>query len=235
MTEYYDGGVNEPAKIEHVMANDDQMHVRLFSAFRDIVGVAFGAPAKDGKMENEGDLQSMTLPSGWQAEPRKTTGRGPDEVLGFYAPGDTETRIASFIRGDELSQASQDALSATLKAKPADKGPEALSPDEIRSLTEVFDRRNLGNNQHNNDGKTAVGPVFHITGANTVQIQGRTVVEVQGHYLDRQGNPVNQYHGILFQSSDRARVQQIYMVTNLDQYATRRREFRDTLNSIQWK
>ncbi len=117
-------------------------------------------------------------------------------------------------------------------------------PKEIRELAEVMGSGTVGNNQFTN--KVAAGsksaPTFHLRSAHTMKLNGKTVLSVQGDFVEPQDplrKPVNAYEGIFVDGgidpcTGRRKIQEVFMHGPASRLMLYRKQFVNTLNSIEW-
>jgi hypothetical protein len=184
---------------------------------------------------DRGPIADITLPSGWTQGEQSygAIGQSSNEV--FSPAGDATTKLGIFYGGLPVGEDAARAFRDVLAQKPANDGAQPLSPDEIRSLSQVMGRYQAGDNQYTNSGQYRA-PAFDMRNAITMQVNGRTVVAVEGSFRDARGNALRDFVGI-FADSDGSgqRVEQVFMSTAPGQMANRSKDFIDTINSIVWK
>lgn len=185
---------------------------------------------------DRGPIVDITLPNGWTQREHSfgTLGQSSNEVFG--PAGDATTKLGIFYSGLPVGDDAAKAFRDILEKKPADDGaPQALTPDEIRSLSSVLGRYQAGDNQHTNSGQYRA-PTFDMRNAITMQVNGRTVVAVEGSFVDVRGNALRDFVGIFADSDGTGkRVEQVFMSTAPGQISSQSNAFMDTINSIIWK
>jgi hypothetical protein len=157
----------------------------------------------------------------------------------FHPPQTPDVTINVFYRGNPIAAESSNALRRIQQDKPAANGPEKLSPDEIRELSQVFGRNTVGDNQYTNDAPKGSHDyaVFHINTAETFKLNGQTVLKVAGTFQDENAVPVTEYQGYLFESKDDPQqIEEIFFqAPNKDKYLQYVKLFEDSLSSLQWR
>lgn len=185
-------------------------------------------------VNDRGPIKSMQLPEGWSLSDTVTGGIG-QRLQEKYSPGDgSDTTLSVYYRGLPLNDQGADAFKQILASKPADSRSEVLTPREIRLLKDVMGPLTIGNNQYTNDGSTAP-PNFHVGVAATTKINGKTVLEVDGNFVDSNGNPVNHYRGIFADANGDGKVVEQVMLEGTDQFSKHLKSYKEAIHSIQWQ
>jgi hypothetical protein len=189
-------------------------------------------------------IKSISLPSGWNLARKQSSKNRQSQLEIYRLPTDPWFQIDLCYRGEPASQASSTAFACLLDSKPADCRCEVLMPKEIRELAEVMGSDTVGNNQFTN--KQAAGskcaPIFHLRSAQTMKLNGKTVLSVQGDFVEPQDperKPVNAYEGIFIDGgidpdTGARKIQEVFMHGPASRLMLYRKQFVDTLKSIEW-
>lgn len=184
---------------------------------------------------DRGPIADITLPAGWAQSEHSfgAIGQSSNEV--FSPAGDATTKLGIFYGGLPVGEDAARAFRDVLAKKPANDGVQPLSADEIRALSQVMGRYQAGDNQFTNSGQYRA-PAFDLRNAITMQVNGRTVVAVEGSFRDARGNAMRDFVGIFADSDGTGqRVEQVFMSTAPGQMANRSKDFIDTIDSVVWK
>lgn len=195
-----------------------------------------GAQTRAGVAVNDrGPIQSIDMPAGWTQRDVQTGGIGNRSLETFAPPNEKDVGISVFYGGLPASAKSAQAFLRVLNDKPATDGPQRLTTSEIKELSEVMGRLQAGDNQYTNSGKYRA-PVFNLTDAYTMNVNGRTVLAVQGNFVDKDGKPSRGFNGVFVDSDGTGqRVQQIFLQGNPAKLSQYQQQFQDTVASIEWK
>jgi hypothetical protein len=191
------------------------------------------------EIKNFGEVQTLVSPPGWvwrRDQERDMSGRASEY---FQPPSSDVVVINAFYRGVPVNDQSASALAELLKAKSADSDPVPLSADEIRSMSYVFGRNNVGDNQYTNDAPVGQKDfaVFHLKSAHTVSLNGRAVLRVVGSFQDENGVSINEYNGFFVPAkSDPNRIEELFFqAPTKDLYVEFLPAFEGCLESLKWR
>ncbi len=236
------GGGKSIWNIAQNLADDVHLQtVRCGGRTGDATTVAAGADTAGGNivaglaLSDRGPIKNIQFPNGWQQTDSTAGGVGNRSVETYGPAGDNSVGISVFYGGLPTADAGAKAFAQLLKDKPATNGPQTLTADEIKGVADALGRLNVGDNQYTNTGRYRP-PVFHIDSARTVQVNGRTVLSVEGAFVDMNGKPVKGFNGV-FADTDGSgkRIQQVYLQGAPDKLLQYKRQFDQTLSSIEWK
>ncbi|MBX9686244.1 MAG: hypothetical protein K2X27_06050 [Candidatus Obscuribacterales bacterium] len=174
-------------------------------------------PAKTpGKGPNAsiGQVESMTLPDGWQAGPVEKPYGGASFYQEYNPQGNSDTKITFFYRGKRISEDGGKNFHEILQ-KPA----HVLSPQEFNSLAEVLRDK-------------AKAQDFDTVMAKTEDLNGKRVLIVEGRYKDLQED--NRSVLIDADGSGTA-VQEIYYQAPKAQFIRNYKQAILSMKSINWK
>lgn len=208
-------------------------YFRLMSSAQNTGGTAGGI--------DRGPIADIDLPAGWRQRQASFGSVGLSSNETFSPDGDNSTTIGIYSNGRRAGAESAKAFLDILKNKPAADGPQKLTDDEIRSLSEIMGRYQAGDNQYTNSGQYRA-PAFEITNAYTMQVNGKTVLSVEGNFkgTSKQNGDTTaatrQYKGIFADSDGTGtRIEQVFLSTEPGRLHQHVREFNETLDSIKWK
>ena len=188
---------------------------------------------------NFGQIGKIVAPQGWVLEDAQEDSLSAKKLKLFHVADAREINITVYFRGAPVSDTSASRLLALFKAKPALKAPEQLSLEEVKSLTQVFGYSTAGDNQFTNEAKRGSDefPVFTMELAETVQINGKTVLRVTGTFQNRQAVPTMEYKGIFFTDNESGRnVEEVfYQAPSRGKYLRYLSAFDECLSTIEWR
>lgn len=185
-----------------------------------------------------GPIKEIEVPSSWVATNDHPYGRAT--AYGFNSP-DGKTSLNVYDRGGTMDDASTKAFNKLLADNSNLARPKVLIPSQIRDLENVLGRGKLGDNQYTNSTPypDPRAPVFHISSAQLVSVKGKTVLEVDGHYMNEDGGKTAHYRGILVpeQTSGGTKLWQLYMETRGDKDITPadHANYRKAVESVNWR
>lgn len=200
------------------------------------------AAQRDGSTSggiDRGPIVDIDVPQGWRRREASFGSLGLSSSETFSPPGDNSTTLGIYHSGMRAGAEAARAFLSILKNKPADDGTQELTPDEIKSLSEIMGRYQAGDNQYTNSGRYRA-PAFELTKAYTMQVNGRTVLAVEGNFKgtgdDAGTASMRQYKGIFADSDGTGtRIEQVFMSTAPGKMREHARAFNETLSSIKWK
>lgn len=199
-------------------------------------GAGDGAQTRSGVALNDrGPIKNIDMPAGWTQRDLQSGGIGNRSLETFAPPNDKDVGISVFYGGLPASDKSAQAFLRVLNDNPATDGPEKLTPSEIKELSEVMGRLQAGDNQYTNTGRYRK-PAFNLTDAYTKNVNGRTVLAVQGNFVDKDGKPTRAFSGIFADTDGTGhRIQQVFLQGNPGKLSQYQQQFQDTVASIEWK
>jgi hypothetical protein len=179
---------------------------------------------------DKGPVQSLAVPAVLVRQEESYLSRGT--VTEFKTKDGTNLTVAVFDVGRPLSQASRERFTQLLSGQPI-----ALAHSQISELSEVLGRTTLGDNQLVNKAiaPDPSAPAFNLESAVINKLNERSVLEVAGSFVDRNGKPSSFYRGV-FVPADNNGVEQIYMQTSTkEQLDDNIQLYRDIIESIRWR
>ncbi len=194
------------------------------------------------RLSYRGPIESISMPPGWVLGRMQSNGEGKLEI--FRPAADPWCQMDIYYRGAATSKPAADAFAHILETKPANVRCEVLLPKEIRELSEVMGLATIGNNQFTNrvPAGSKYAPNFHIRSAHTMKVNGKTVLAVQGDFiepLDPLQKPVNSFEGIFIDggidsNTGGRKIQELFLQGPASRVSSYRKQFSDTMNSIGW-
>lgn len=186
---------------------------------------------------DDGPFKDIDVPNSWLRAEGHPFGRST--VHGFNAP-DGKTSLNVYDRGVTTDDASAKAFSKLLTDNPNLSRPKVLMPNQIRALEDVLGRGKLGDNQYTNTTPypDSQAPLFKLSSAQLVTVQGKTVLEVEGNYMDEKGQRTSHYKGLLVpeQTPNGVKIWELYMeAKEKDITPADHSNYRRAVNSIHWK
>lgn len=199
-----------------------------------------GAPARNAQnatteLTNQGSIRHMTIPSGWNESSNEQGSIGMRSMRTFSKAGEPDAQISVFYRGLPVSDQTANAFHDLLQRKTAGQRHEVLTMSEIRGLSEAMGTSTVGDNQWTNPAKPGdrTAPAFKMSNAYTMQVDGKTVMAVEGSFVDQSGKSINDFQGIFIDSDGTGkRIQEVFVQTPPGQMPRHSQSFKQVLNSI---
>lgn len=166
------------------------------------------------ELSNLGRLRNLQLPEGW-LNARELLGQvGNSYLIYFTPPTKPDVQICFHFRG-KLLKAEYGSKFESLLSSPAHH----LSLAETQRIVKVI-------------GNQASSEVFELEQARTEDINGVTVLSIQGRYCD-----IDRYtYSIYINGSNQGcAVQEIYFLAPTSEYVQHLPEFLRTIRSINWQ
>lgn len=153
-----------------------------------------------------GCIERITFPDDWSSEPEQATALLRLASVHPAEHADVEISLFQKMQGVQTSEIQdfRDILN-----KPEHKIVE--SAEQLLLLSPILG--NAGNNQWSNKTRGVGGPPFRFTSGETKRINSRTVLQIQGTFIQPESKEsVNQHCGIFIDSgAERNLVQEIYL------------------------
>jgi hypothetical protein len=178
------------------------------------------------------------VPNTWSREEDHPFGRAT--AYGFNSP-DGKTSLNVYDRGAVMDDASTKSFATLLADNSNLARPKVLTPSQIRDLANVFGRGKLGDNQYTNSTQypDPRAPMFHISSAQLVTVNGKTVLEVDGHFMDQNGGKSAHYKGLLVpeQTPNGTKMWEVYLETRGEKDITPadHANYRKAVESVHWR
>lgn len=185
---------------------------------------------------NVSGIKSVDVPNSWtQTTDSYLGGRG---LVSTFSPGGNSDMVLSVLdKGTRLNADQSKNLDSVLSLADSNGRPKVLLPSQIRSVTDALGKTTVGDNQYVNTAKPPdpAAPVFKIMAAQVITVDGRPVIEVEGQFLDENGQRLKDYIGIYGKGED-GKINQMFMQTSSkDEYLKGRKIYKDALQSLDWK
>jgi hypothetical protein len=180
-----------------------------------------------------GSLKKVVGPATWKKAVEEP-GMSARKAEYFHPPEDAEVSINVFTRGIAIPDDEAQAFANLLA------GPEkAAIADEIKSIQVALGLSTVGDNQHTNSGQkgTRNYPVFNLTGANVVSLNGRKVLKVTGNFQNENGVPGTEFVGYFFASkADRQVIEELYyQAPTKGKFLRFANDFENSLKTVEWQ
>lgn len=165
-------------------------------------------------LESLGQIEQMSLPSGWTAGQRQDNLVGDSSYQEYLAPEQNDVKLCFYYRGYRVSKNPAESFRAVLA-----KDEHKLSNEEIVSLSEVL--RNKDTPEQ-----------FKFSEAKTVDLNGKRVLLVSGQYVKS-----NKRTEAIYIDADGtgSACQEVFFQAPADVYDKYIETARDSFKSIEWK
>jgi hypothetical protein len=145
---------------------------------------------------NVGPIAKLEIPNNWSRFVDNQTGIGHRMHMEFTPPGKEDTHVSVLYPGFPLNRNAADNLDRLLADNQNLSTPRALTPEQIRSLSDVLGNTTVGDNQYSNQEHGERSPVFRMDSARLMNVDGQTVIAVDGAFVDSAGRTKNQFSGV---------------------------------------
>lgn len=189
---------------------------------------------------DRGPIENINTPAGWNRRIASFGQIGTSSNETYSPHDDPSTGLSIYFNGLNVGDRGATAFRNLLSRAAAQGDDNAgnvhqLSARDIRELSDVMGRHQVGDNQYTNSGRYRK-PAFHMDNAITMEINGKTVLAVSGSFVDASGKPVRDYVGIFADSDGTGkRIQQVFLQTAPGGMQNYTQAFLNTINSIDWK
>lgn len=171
------------------------------------------ASVKGMELQDQGQIDKMTLPQGW-GDGKLPAGATTSGTLKLFSPpGDAESRLGFFYRGQRVSDGSAAAFKRVLES-PA----HALSPSEISELKEVMRDKDPSS--------------FKTLSVRTEDLAGRRVLIVEGTYTSFNHDAYSIY---VDSDGTGSAVQELWFEAPKVSYSKQLKFVKDSFATIKWK
>jgi len=221
------GDMPEPAKstksaeVEQAESNDESRRALQTEIDRLRAQLTLGDAPSEGpnphpEVKGHGQIAEMSLPKGWieGAPYRFSGGIGTRSFREIHPPDDPNAMLCFYYRGLPISQEGGQKFHDVLSKPPHD-----LSPEELKSLSEVLRDK-------------AKPEDFTRKSARTEERNGKRVLIVEGRYPGIQENTSEIF---VDASGDGRVVQEIYYQAPEAVYSKYAQAAEDSMHSIKWK
>lgn len=184
----------------------------------------------------DGPIKNLDIPPTWNRTAKYDDGVG--DIVTFK-PATGAASLTSLEHNRPISDKTAQEFKKILEDNAHITSPKMLTPGQVRSLSEVLGTNGMGDNQYTNSAKypDANAPLFKLTNAQITNLNGRSVLEVEGSFMDQKGNPTEMYKGILSPSGkDGNKVNEFFLAApNREELVQQDATYRRALKSIEWR
>ena len=173
-----------------------------------------GIKAPSAEVKDLGQVEKMTMPSGWEAGPDYSKRQHAASYQEFHPPGQPECQLGFYYRGRRTSETAGELFKDVL-AKPAHE----LSGAEYASLQEVVRDK-------------AKAEDFTVKTAHTEEINGKKVLVVEGRY---NGNQNDAKHMFIDSDGTGTAVQEVFFQASKEKFAKYGNAADQAMRSVVWK
>lgn len=180
-------------------------------------------------------IRSMDLPDSWSQTREVYQTRG--DRMTFTPAGQGDLALTVINKGRSLNDTQLANFDAVLATADQSGRPKVLLPSQIRSITDALDKTTVGDNQYVNSARPPdpTSPVFKVTSAQVITVDGRPVVEIEGQFLDENGQRIKDYIG-MFGKIEGNKVGQVFVQSSSkDEFIRGRKVYKDALSSLDWR
>jgi hypothetical protein len=165
------------------------------------------------EITNFGSVKRIVGPPTWKKIVDTPTSIGTRAGELLHPPDDAEVNINVFYRGLPIDDKSANIFSLMLSAHIGAGASRNLTNDEIKSLGTVMGFSTIGDNQYTNSAAKGSRdyPVFNLTSAALVDLNGRTVLKCRGNFQNEKAVPGTDYEGFFFPArGNPTQIEQLY-------------------------
>jgi|AGTN01.1.fsa_nt_gi hypothetical protein len=175
-------------------------------------------------------VQAILVPEEWeQHKSNLPPGYGSIQTIG---PTSKKLTISVADRGQPLSQSGLRNFMNVLATADGATKSRPLLPSQIKSLSELFGKASIGDNQHTNTNRW-MPYTFKMFSASAFIVNGRPVIEVEGQFVDANGQRIRDHIGLY--TMQRNKVSRIFLdATSKDDYIYGRWLYKYLLKTIEW-
>ncbi|MBE7446598.1 MAG: hypothetical protein HS132_15740 [Planctomycetia bacterium] len=217
--------------------------------------IAFGANPQMKEYTDVLDFKKFAAPATWMRG-TENSNIGQRTKITFQPSMQSDLEISAYYRGlpigEKSGQAFHDLIAANsnlnaprvLFAEKLDPvgttlAPSAAEAELLKSLTDVMGISTTGDNQITNPHKPPhpYAPAFHVESVQLRPVNGTSVLEVEGAFVDDQGKPRNYYKGV-FLDFDRTTGRHIHQVflqgSDKTAFTQNNVSYEASVNSLVW-
>lgn len=184
----------------------------------------------------QGPVASLDIPSNFTRQEGYSDPAGSTVT---FRPRGSRSAITSLERNETLSDKAAGDFRQLLNENVGNPNPKTLTPDQIKSLSEVLGRSLLGDNQYTNkvNYPSNAAPLFHINDAKILQVQGKPVLAIEGSSMDSSGRPTELYRGILMPGGkDGKHINELFFsAPDQKEFAAHKSSFSKAMKTIKWR
>ena len=213
-------GPADMPQVEHRAIMDSQQLAARKSAeeafYKDLLAQtpAPKAVKNMNEINNLGQIARMQMPATWKESAKEESKVAGSSYREFTADGKPDSKFCFFYRGRRMSEASSKAFHDLL-SKPA----HVLSSAELKSIGEVLDAK-------------ADASVFNTLSARTEDLNGKSVLIVEGRYREKQ---VDTYAVFVDSDGTGSAVQEMFYQAPKADFMARLKEAKESLKTVRWK
>lgn len=182
----------------------------------------------------DGPIKSVDIPTSWSRSSRYEDAVG--SIVNFK-PAAGKASLTSLEHNRPISEQAKQDFKKLLEENTATT--KMLTPGQVRSLSEVLGERHMGDNQYTNPAKypAADAPLFKLTNAQVMKVNGRNVLEVEGSFMDQNGQPTELYRGVFSPSGkDGNKVNEFFLAApSREELVQQDSAYRKAIKSIEWR
>lgn len=190
------------------------------------------------EITNFGSLKKIVGPPTWKKIVERPTGVGTRVGELLHPPEDVNVNINAFYRGLPVDETVANMFSLMLSAHIGNNESRNLSPDEIKALRMVMGFSTIGDNQYTNSAQKGQRnyPVFNLTAAALVNLNGRTVLKCRGNFQNDNGVPGTDYEGFFFPSRNTpTQIEQLFFqVPTRGKFLRFAGDWEKALRTVEW-
>ncbi len=175
------------------------------------VAVKLAGAVEHRLLSNFGTIESVNLPENWRGFDRGYVELGSRVFLQLNSPVNPAISLKLAVRTRQISLRSASAFDQLIRRKTGWRRAEILLPCEIRSMLEVFS--NVGLNQFVMPDQYA----FRISHAAAVMVNGRTLLEVHGEFVNRDVKAISHYRGCFWDIDGLGTIQEAFVEGPLEE------------------
>jgi hypothetical protein len=199
------------------------------------VDIAGGGSTKGPEKFPNGPVKSISIP-GWKRADDPMDEIGKETT--FSPTGDpNKLQISLFDSVRDINDSSMATYRALLQKSAG--ASRVLLPQDIRNLDCVMGLSTQGDNQLTNPAKypDPRAPVFNLSSAQLINVNGRALLEVQGNFVDRNNKPTNYFRGVYIPSDGHGSHITKLFVQSPDKvdFAKGEAVYRKALQSLEWR
>jgi hypothetical protein len=181
-------------------SNAHQTNIKHERRIEKRLGTMVTNQSVQAEITNFGSVKKVVGPPGWTKTIDTPTSIGTRAGELFHPADDAGVNINVFYRGMPIDDKSANIFSLMLSAHSGSASSRDLTADEIKSLATVMGFSTVGDNQYTNSAPKGSRdyPVFNLTAATLLAVNGRTVLKARGNFQNDKAVPGTDYEGFYF-------------------------------------
>jgi hypothetical protein len=194
-------------------------------------------------VRNQGPIAELSMPSSWLMHTEEFRGYGQRTLIQLVPirqsdQPDWNTTISVFYRGFPVSDAGAASFNQLLAQLKPGTSSKLLFGDSLKDLTEILGDTTAGDNQYTNPvqpGSDNV-PMFFVQSAQLADLNGRTVLAVEGYFTTETGEPLRYFSGVFIDTDGTgAVIHEVFLQSkSKDDMMMQKSVYRNALKSIKW-